>query len=135
MSYVQDNLRPGEQVRYACQIHWWVYVPGILLTPFLIGVPLLIAAWLYRLSTEVVATDRRVLIKTGLLSYKTDEYRLDKVETIHVNQDILSRAMGFGNVTLVGSGGTRRSFRCIVDPFSFRNAVNGDDALPARATA
>ena len=34
MSYVDSNLMTGEDVVYKGQIHWFVFIPGILITAF-----------------------------------------------------------------------------------------------------
>ena len=39
MGYVSKNLIPGEQVVYQAKIHWFIFVPGIIL--FLVGVLLI----------------------------------------------------------------------------------------------
>ena len=45
MSYVKSVLQPGETIRYATDIHWMVYIPGVLLlvlggAVYVVGLPL-----------------------------------------------------------------------------------------------
>ena len=61
---------------------------------------------------------------TGLISRRTLEMNLEKVETIKVDQGIFGRILGFGTVTVVGTGGTKEAFKWMAEPLAFRRAVN-----------
>lgn len=45
-----------------------------------------------------------------------------KVESVNVDQGILGRILGYGVVTVIGTGGTRETFQSIADPLAFRKA-------------
>ena len=118
--YVSQNLMSGERIRYVGRIHWSIYLPGIIFAPFVIGFAFLLIAWLRRVSTELVVTDRRVLVKTGLLSRNVDELRLDKVESVQATTFL---GFSWGSLRIVGSGGTFRVVHNVDQPMAFRNAV------------
>jgi uncharacterized membrane protein YdbT with pleckstrin-like domain len=63
-------------------------------------------------------------VKVGLVSRKTIELNLEKVESIGVEQSILGRIFDYGTIVIIGTGGTREPFRAIRDPLGFRKAVN-----------
>jgi uncharacterized membrane protein YdbT with pleckstrin-like domain len=48
---------------------------------------------------------------------------LNKVESIQVNQDILGRILGYGSITVSGTGGTKDPFHKIDAPLEFRKKV------------
>ena len=88
-----------------------------------------LGAWLTRVTTELAVTNRKVVGKWGLISRRTIEQRLDKVDSIEVEQTILGRILGYGTVEVRGSGVTMTPLRLIGDPLTFRRRV--EDALNA----
>ncbi len=145
MSYVETNLIPGEQVLYRTGLHWIVLVPPVFFGAIfgLIGLFLLIASetrivgflflvfaallillgYLARKATEMAVTNKRVIIKVGLLSRKTFELLLSKVESIGVDEGLLGRMLGYGSVVVRGTGGTPEPFRNVAHPIEFRRQV------------
>jgi uncharacterized membrane protein YdbT with pleckstrin-like domain len=130
MGYVDDNLMAGEQVTHRTRLHWTIFLsPKALLTLF-------VAPLVARATSEFAVTNRRVIIKVGLVSRKTVELNLEKVESIGVEQTILGRILGYGAIVVVGTGGTKEPFPRIADPMGFRRAVNeATEALRARGGA
>ena len=47
---------------------------------------------------------------------------LAKVESVNVDQSILGRILGYGTITVIGTGGTREPFYRISSPLDFRKA-------------
>jgi uncharacterized membrane protein YdbT with pleckstrin-like domain len=92
----------------------------------LLGAVALIASGIIRrLATEVAVSNRRVLIKTGLLSRRSIEVLLPKVESIGVDESFLGRILGYGSVIVRGTGGTLETFGKIRQPNEFRRHVQG----------
>ena len=144
MSYVTSHLDPDERIVHQARIHWIIYLgpvvivgvglvlavpgtPGIsawggaaVLAAGLIG---LAVAWVRQISSEFAVTTRRVIVKTGLLSRRTIELNMSKVESIQVDQGIVARLLNYGTITVIGTGGTREPFSMIEDPLAFRHAV------------
>ena len=149
MSYVQQVLQPDETVRFRTTVHWSIYfVPIIALgvgLAFLVwhymdqkanlllllgaiifgvtGVVLAVAAWLKRFGTEVAVTDQRVIYKRGLIRRHTVEMNLDKIESVDVDQSILGRFLGYGTITIRGTGQAVEPLRDMADPLQFRSAI------------
>jgi uncharacterized membrane protein YdbT with pleckstrin-like domain len=118
MGYVEQNLITGERVTYRAELHWVVFVSlKALLTLFLLPV-------VERATSEFAVTSRRVIIKVGLISRRTVELNLEKIESIGVDQSILGRIFGYGTIVVNGTGGTHEPFRGIARPLEFRKAVN-----------
>ena len=142
MSYVDSVLQPGETVRYRGDIHWKVYVPGLLVLvlgllcfsmgPFgvLIGIIIMIGAagllaWagFQRVTTEIAVTNRRIIYKRGFIERRTIEMNMDKVESVDVNQSVLGRLLDYGDIIVRGTGASLEPFRGIGAPLDFRNHV------------
>ena len=106
-SYVENNLIRGEKIVYEAKLHWITFVSlKALFTLF-------IAPMIDRATSEFVITNKRVMIKVGLVSRKTVEMNLAKVESVNVEQTIMGRLFGYGTITVVGTGGTREAFAMI----------------------
>ena len=144
MGYVDEHLLPGEQVIYTGHLHKLTYFVPVLAAIALIGIggwaitsgmtPVAIIAFVAALlplvwahinytSSEFAVTDKRVIIKTGFVQRRTLETMLGKVEGISVDQTIAGRMLGFGTITVTGTGGTKEPFANIAKPLEFRRQV------------
>ncbi|WP_322798214.1 PH domain-containing protein [Thermoflexus sp.] len=82
-----------------------------------------VQALVYILTTEFAVTNRRIIAKQGFIRRHTLEMMLDKVESVSVDQGILGRLLNFGTITVIGTGGTRQSFRAIAAPLRMRQKI------------
>ena len=118
MSYIQNNLQAGEEIKYKADIHWYIFAyPVILLllsvffssaqTGFfhyvslfllLSGLFQLIKRILLKMGTEYVVTNKKVILKSGILSRDALELVLNKCEGIRINQSLMGRMLGFGSI-------------------------------------
>ena len=91
----------------------------------LIVIAVIALAWglTKRNATEMAVTNKRVLIKTGLGNRRTLDLMLSRVESIGVEETFFGRMLGYGSVTLRGTGGTPESFVMISHPQEFRRSV------------
>lgn len=113
-SYVDNNLIRDEHVVYETQYHWKIFFT--LKALFTLFIYPILARW----SDEFVVTNKRIIIKTGIISRKTFEMNLNKIETVNVDQSIMGRMFGYGTITVVGTGGTKEEFPDIAKPTEFR---------------
>ena len=74
-------------------------------------------------ATEITVTSRRVFIKTGIVQRHTKEILLAKVESVAIEESMTGRMLGFGKVTIHGTGGTPETFDRIASPHAFRRQV------------
>lgn len=143
MSYIQNNLQAGEEIKYKADIHWYIFAyPVILLllsvffssaqTGFfhyvslfllLSGLFQLIKRILLKMGTEYVVTNKKVILKSGILSRDALELVLKKCEGIRINQSLMGRMLGFGSI-VVTTGGVTNKFDFITNPIKFRNEIN-----------
>ena len=140
MGFVERNLLPNEQVTYRATLHWIIFlVPVSVLLAALalalalngvagmvvgaLGLLLLIPPWIKSSSSEFAITNKRVVIKVGLIRRHSLELLLQKVEGIGVDQGIVGRILGYGTITVSGVGGTKEAFQRISNPLEFRRQV------------
>jgi uncharacterized membrane protein YdbT with pleckstrin-like domain len=88
-----------------------------------------------RSATEMSVTNKRVVIKKGVGARVTYEMLLAKVESIGVEESVWGRMLGFGTVTVRGTGGTPEPFRQISHPLEFRRQVEQQIEALARSVA
>ena len=84
------------------------------------GLFVLVKPIIIKETTELVITNRRIIAKVGLISRHTIEINLSKVESISVSQSILGRLLNYGDLEIVGTGGTREPILYISEPLMFR---------------
>ena len=97
----------------------------------LVGLAILVLPFISRKSTELVVTDKRVIAKFGLVSTRSIEIRLDKIESVRVQQGLVGKIFNFGDITITGTGTTFDPVSRIARPLAFRNALN--EAMERRA--
>ncbi|HEY9169311.1 MAG TPA: PH domain-containing protein [Lutibacter sp.] len=112
--YVNDNLINDERVELETTYHWIIFFS--LRSLF----TLTIAPLIDKYTDEFAITNKRVIIKTGLISRKTFEMNHSKIESVNVDQSIIGRILGYGTIRIVGSGGTKEVFPNIRKPLQFR---------------
>lgn len=83
-------------------------------------------------SMEFVITNRRVTTRVGILHKNSQETLLEKVETVGIYQDLLGRILGYGTVTVVGTGGSQDVFKRISEPLTLRRLLH--DQIDLRKT-
>lgn len=142
MGYVTDNLMSNERVIHVGKVHWFVFAPSVMLflltflfasAPqsnedpsilvgifFFLAILSLIKALIFKISTELAVTNKRVIAKVGLISRKTIELNHNKVESFNIDQSVLGRVFGFGTIMVCGTGGAKTPIPSIAQPLEFR---------------
>ena len=88
-----------------------------------LGLLLLLGAWIRRRATEIVVTDRRVIFKRGLLARHTVEMNVSKIETVDVEQGLAGRIWGYGTLLIRGTGSGFEPLVGVGSPLRIRNAI------------
>lgn len=147
-SYLADTLQPGETVLHRGRIH-----PAYLLIPTLVALLIFfgtfkairyfdfpqISLWTWAIlllpafywvqhiliyaTSEAALTNRRVMSKTGFISRRISEISLGKIESSTIEQGLIGRTFGFGDLVIKGSGGHLVSAPGIEKIMTFRAAV------------
>lgn len=148
ISYIEKNIMPNENILYSARVHPAVFIPAttlfvctiLMLIPFVLTKDTLslifaiicfiftlrftVEAIIIMLNTEFAITNRRIIAKTGFFHRKTLEMLLTKIESVSIYQNLGGRMMNFGSVTVIGTGGTKETFKVIIDPQGVRRKVN-----------
>ena len=151
MSYLDKVMQPGEVILVKARPHWIVLLGPLVLLGLgailaiataavltgsaalagyavaglvaLFGLLTLAGRMIVRATTEFCVTDHRIIVKRGVLSLHTVELNVDKVESVDVDQSLLGRMFGYGEVTIHGVGARWDPIPLISDPLGFRNAI------------
>ena len=145
MSYIDSNLLARETVGYRTRLHWLLFIVPVLFTivvlvpltwflvngtwntfawiPPVVAVIILIPPFIRRQSSDFAVTNKRVMMKVGVFRTRSVELLLGKIEAITVNQSLVGRIFGYGDIVVTGSGGTKEMFSHIQGPLEFRRAV------------
>ncbi len=78
---------------------------------------------LVKIGSAYAVTNKRVVLKTGVISRRTVDLVLAKCEGLHVKQSVWGRIFGFGTIT-VTTGGATSSYPFIANPLVFRREIN-----------
>ena len=114
--YIDNNLINDEYIVYETNYHWILYFNHLISSIITLGIyPYLVSKF-----SEFGITNKRLIIKTGILSRRTLELNLSKIESVNVNQSILGRILGYGSIGVIGTGGTKEYFVSIKNPLEFR---------------
>lgn len=153
-SYVDSNLSKGEEVIVRAHVSWLSFLTTIIISLFilfislgafmasaaakegearpnsfgwillLLGLFMLLNVVIKIITTELALTNKRIIAKFGFIRRSTVELRLEKVESIGVDQSILGRILGYGTIVVKGTGGTATPIPSISKPLEFRRVVN-----------
>jgi uncharacterized membrane protein YdbT with pleckstrin-like domain len=124
MRYVDAVLAPGELIRRRARLHW-VYWLRAMASLAVLGVVVIGVIWFVRdvvfmISTEVALTDRRLIRKWGLVSRHASELSLASVEAVEFDQGLWGRLLGFGRLSVHGTGDDVWRTPLIANPVAFR---------------
>ena len=128
MGYIQDSLSNGEEVRDLFKLHWfakiWMILWIILAIPTL-GITLIFALWewLKLRSIEQGVTNKRVILKRGIISRKTEEMKITSIETVEIIQGVMGRIFGYGDIKVTGRGISDLLFKKINDPMDVKRKI------------
>jgi uncharacterized membrane protein YdbT with pleckstrin-like domain len=125
MSYIEESLAEGEQVVARFELHWVERLPIFLWCVPVVTLPLAVYEWLKLRCTEIGVTNRRVVIKTGIVSRHTEEMRIASIETVEIRQGIWGRLLGFGDVHVTGKGTSDLVLRRLADPIEAKRRIDG----------
>lgn len=100
-----------------------VWVAAAVLVVFVV-----VLAWglIRRMATTYTITNRRLTIRSGLLSRELHECRLERVQNVNTRQRLLERMLGVGTVDFDTAAGAAYdfSFRGVEDPGRIVKTVN-----------
>ena len=132
MGYVETILEPGERVTHRAHLHWIIFWRAVVLMLIgglmcftadsngvaiigfilvLLGALSLLRAAIARWTTEIAVTNRRVILRHGLIRRDTIEINMPQVESV------------YGTVLVRGTGGGLNPLAYVSAPLPLRRAV------------
>jgi uncharacterized membrane protein YdbT with pleckstrin-like domain len=124
-SYIEQMLGRDEKIVATAKITGWIYLGPAIFTVFTLGLlcPVLLIPYMVRATTDLGVTNKRVIAKSGLIGRRTVEQRIQKIESIRVDQGIFARMLDYGTIMIHGTGGATTPIRNVANPFAFKRAV------------
>lgn len=145
MGYIEKNLMSGEQIVYEARQHWIIYLKPFLLLLIAIGlfviptkdmallmqvcmsVVLLVVAAIWAVNIyggrKYILTNRRLILKRGILRRESTDLVLRRCEGVSISQTILGRMLNYGDVN-VSTGEVANTFLQIENPVLFSSQIN-----------
>lgn len=128
MSYIEESLSSGEEIVATFRLHWFSRLPMVLwiiLALPTLGLTLILAGYEFvRLRCiEQGLTNKRVVFKKGIISRSTEEMKLKSVETVEIEQGVLGRVFGYGEVKITGRGISDVVFKGVADPIAVKKQI------------
>lgn len=116
------ELAIGDYMRAFWHTHPIARVAAFIL--ILMGFIQVLATGLVRMTTEIAVTNRRIILKRGLISRKVEEMRVDFIEGADLNQSIMGRIFGYGQIKAYGTGTENIFFpKYTSEAIAFRRAI------------
>jgi uncharacterized membrane protein YdbT with pleckstrin-like domain len=101
-----------------------ITIPFIIkIFPLVVGIVFFGIVWLIWYSTEYASTDKRVLIKKGIIARRVSEVYLNKIEGALVIQSVIGRIFNYGTLKIRGIGGNIEEYMFIKAPFAFQKTI------------
>src|SRR5690349_11061893 len=126
--YLEENLIPGESLKFRAHVHWVVLIGPVLtalvlaaaggvliyygasgqdlqwliavgIAFIIVGAAIVLRAVLLRNATTFAVTNKRIILKVGLARRRSEEILLQKVESIIVDQGFWGQMLHYGSVT------------------------------------
>jgi uncharacterized membrane protein YdbT with pleckstrin-like domain len=101
-------------------------IVGIPFSVVLIGIPIVVGAYLSVKNTEFVVTSQGLYRKSGVLSRSVQKIGFDKVQNISFSQGVFGNYFGYGSIEIstAGGSGVEMRFRNIDEPRRVQQIIN-----------
>jgi membrane protein YdbS with pleckstrin-like domain len=148
LGYIEETLGHSETLVYKARFHWLHYALALIELALILGLVVWIvffapSGWLHYLLllacaaallllfrsvlpfliTEIGVTTQRLIVKRGWLARSTDEIALRSIEQVNLQQGLIGRLLGFGQVDVHGTGVDNLIIPPIADPLRFVKAI------------
>lgn len=144
MKFLTTYFQPGEAIVYRARNHFFLFVEPLILlviggfilygisssmmkwlgiTVLFLGLVSLVQRIFVKVGSIFVVTNRRVILKTGIIRRRVSELILTKCEGIQVSESVTGRLFGYGTL-VVTTGGATNCYYFVFKPFDFKRAIN-----------
>ena len=128
LSEVKDlsTEQPVDIYRPSAMNYFWLIVVGVITTPILIGIYLLITALIEIHCTSYELTSHRIIVKRGWISKVQNEIWIKDMRAVNLVQGVWQRIVGVGDIA-IGTAATSDNEICLIgiaNPDSVIAAIN-----------
>ena len=128
MKFIKSTMPDNETIKMEIAFHWTHSLIAWLALFFLgwliVGIFIFISMYIEKWTTERALTNKRLVIKRGLISRQTEEMSFNRIEEVNLNQSILQRLLGSGNIRVTGTGSGEVVMKNIDDPLAVQKKLN-----------
>ena len=128
MKFIKSTLPDNETIKMEIAFHWTHSLIAWLALFFLgwliVGIFIFISMYIEKWTTERALTNKRLVIKRGLISRQTEEMGFNRIEEVNLKQSILQRLLGSGNIRVTGTGSGEVVMKNIDDPLAVQKKLN-----------
>lgn len=137
---MNNNIDHDEEIIFSAKVHWisvvpWFVLAAIVLLVFvrlgalilwIVLVPLLIIGrpLIMLLTTDFILTSKRLIGRSGLISTKSLDSPINKLNLVKVDIGLLGKMFDYGNVVVATSSGSY-VFHNIIHPEYIRQSIMG----------
>lgn len=105
--------------------YWGKWYTGVIkIFPLLLAWNYIQTALVQILCFKLILTNSRIIIVNGFVSKDTTDLKLDKIETMRVNQDIMGQWLHYGDLIFHGTGDTKIMIGGVDQPYKFKKYVD-----------
>ncbi len=144
-AYTEKTLSKGEEVLQIVEHNILVYIPSVIFaliaiatfystsdglrqSPswgmfFSFGI-IALYLFLYFYTDEMVITNKRVISKRGIISSRTEELKIGKIESVIFDQSVLGRIFRFSTIRLSGTGTMKVTFKWVKDGLENKRLID-----------
>lgn len=115
-NYAENNLIKDEHIVHETKLHWILFFTAKSFLTFFI------TPMIERSTSEFFITNKRIIIKVGWFNRDAYEMNLSKIESVKIKQSFKARILGYGTISIIGTGGSTEVFHNISNPVQFRKA-------------
>ena len=149
MNCIEKSFTIGEEIKGQGHIHKAIYIQPLVLLVFsiifyaygtsniidrpwavligMIGIPIGLLGFIFKYlqlkTTRFIVTNKRVIIKTGIIKRNLLELNLKKAEAIGYQESLMGRLLGYGTL-IVTTGGATNTYHYLSDPLHFKQIIN-----------
>jgi uncharacterized membrane protein YdbT with pleckstrin-like domain len=140
---LDKNLLENERLLFSTKKHVIIFLPTLIFAlitlffyfnenvflsqfAFLPGIATLLVlanAFLIYISSNFAITDKRIIMKEGIVFRHTNEMRLATIANASVNQSLLGQILNYGTVIIYPFGGGGDPFTLIAKPNEFQKQL------------
>ena len=89
----------------------------------IVGLGWLIGVWFNYYFSILIIKKNRLILQTGWLVRQTMDIPLSKIESIDIRQNILGSLLNYGDLLIIGTGGSRSTMPHLNKPLTCRRHI------------